>query len=36
MRVYTPFGNDWYGFFMRRLAERPQNITFAFRGLLSK
>jgi proline dehydrogenase len=36
MRVYVPFGNDWYGYFMRRLAERPQNITFAVRGLLSK
>ncbi|WP_147804449.1 proline dehydrogenase family protein [Alkalicoccus halolimnae] len=36
MRVYIPFGEDWYGYFMRRLAERPQNITFAVRGLLSK
>ncbi|CAM3922333.1 proline dehydrogenase family protein [Alkalicoccus chagannorensis] len=36
MRVYIPFGKDWYGYFMRRLAERPQNITFAVRGLLSK
>jgi proline dehydrogenase len=36
MRVYVPFGIDWYGYFMRRLAERPQNITFALRGLLSK
>ncbi len=34
MRVYVPFGNDWYGYFMRRLAERPQNVTFALRGLL--
>lgn len=25
--VYVPFGNDWYGYFMRRLAERPQNIN---------
>jgi len=36
VRVYTPFGKDWFGFYMRRLAERPQNITFAVRGLLSK
>ncbi|QKS70180.1 proline dehydrogenase [Paenalkalicoccus suaedae] len=36
MRVYVPFGNDWYGYFMRRLAERPQNVAFAVRGLLSK
>lgn len=35
MRVYVPFGHDWYGYFMRRLAERPQNITFAVRGLLT-
>ena len=36
MRVYTPFGNDWFGYFMRRLAERPQNISFALKGFLSK
>ncbi|MCR6109405.1 proline dehydrogenase family protein [Bacillus sp. A301a_S52] len=36
MRVYVPFGQDWYGYFMRRLAERPQNITFAVKGLLSR
>ncbi|RBW67426.1 proline dehydrogenase family protein [Bacillus taeanensis] len=36
MRVYIPFGNDWYGYFMRRLAERPQNVSFALRGLFSK
>ncbi|NEU29745.1 proline dehydrogenase [bacterium LRH843] len=36
MRVYVPFGTDWYGYFMRRLAERPQNISFALRGLFSK
>ncbi|PYZ95486.1 proline dehydrogenase [Alteribacter lacisalsi] len=36
MRVYIPFGEDWYGYFMRRLAERPQNVTFALRGFFSK
>ncbi|MGM9926895.1 MAG: proline dehydrogenase family protein [Bacillus sp. (in: firmicutes)] len=36
MRVYVPFGNDWFGYYMRRLAERPQNITFALKGLLLK
>ncbi|MCI2256489.1 proline dehydrogenase [Domibacillus sp. PGB-M46] len=36
MRVYIPFGNDWFGYFMRRLAERPQNIAFALRGFFSK
>lgn len=36
VRVYVPFGDDWFGYFMRRLAERPQNIGFAFRGFFSK
>ncbi|GGE06696.1 proline dehydrogenase [Marinithermofilum abyssi] len=36
MRVYIPFGNDWFGYFMRRLAERPQNVAFAIKGLFSK
>ncbi|MGG1677734.1 proline dehydrogenase family protein [Neobacillus sp. NRS-1170] len=36
MRVYIPFGNDWFGYFMRRLAERPQNVAFALKGLFSK
>lgn len=36
MRVYVPFGEDWFGYYMRRLAERPQNISFAIRGLFSK
>ncbi len=35
-RVYIPFGNDWFGYFMRRLAERPQNVSFALKGLFSK
>ncbi len=32
--VYTPFGEDWYGYFTRRLAERPANLAFVLRGLL--
>ncbi|WP_070119572.1 proline dehydrogenase family protein [Bacillus marinisedimentorum] len=36
VRVYVPFGDDWFGFYMRRLAERPQNIAFALKGLFSK
>lgn len=36
VRVYVPFGNDWFGYFMRRLAERPQNIAFAFKGFFYK
>lgn len=36
MRVYLPYGEDWYGYFMRRLAERPSNIAFAFKGMTKK
>lgn len=36
MRVYVPFGDDWFGYFMRRLAERPQNVAFALKGFFSK
>ncbi|MEH7234543.1 proline dehydrogenase family protein [Bacillus sp. JJ1562] len=35
-RVYVPYGMDWYGYFMRRLAERPANIAFAFKGMIKK
>lgn len=35
MRLYIPFGDDWFGYFMRRLAERPQNVSFALKGLFS-
>jgi len=33
MRVYVPYGTQWYGYFMRRLAERPANLTFFLRAL---
>jgi proline dehydrogenase len=33
MRVYVPYGVDWYGYFMRRLAERPANVAFFLRAL---
>ncbi len=36
VRTYVPFGNDWYGYFMRRLAERPANLVFFLRSLVSK
>jgi proline dehydrogenase len=36
MRVYTPYGNEWYGYLMRRLAERPANLAFFARSLMSK
>ncbi|MCG7340410.1 proline dehydrogenase family protein [Staphylococcus sp. ACRSN] len=34
--VYMPYGKDWYGYFMRRLAERPQNINLVIKQSLSK
>lgn len=36
MRVYTAYGTDWYGYFMRRLAEKPANLRFFARSLVSK
>jgi proline dehydrogenase len=36
VRVYVPYGAEWYGYLMRRLAERPANLTFFARALLSK
>jgi proline dehydrogenase len=35
VRVYVPYGTEWYGYLMRRLAERPANTTFFLRSLLS-
>ncbi|WP_181782660.1 proline dehydrogenase family protein [Pseudonocardia pini] len=34
VRVYTPYGADWYGYFARRLAERPANLGFLLRSLV--
>ncbi|SDN16615.1 proline dehydrogenase family protein [Allokutzneria albata] len=34
MRVYVPYGGQWYGYLMRRLAERPANTTFFLRSLV--
>jgi proline dehydrogenase len=34
VRVYVPFGPDWYGYFVRRLAERPANMAFFLRSFL--
>lgn len=34
VRVYVPFGHEWYPYFMRRLAERPANMLFLARNLL--
>jgi proline dehydrogenase len=36
MRVYVPYGDQWYGYLMRRLAERPGNLAFFARSLLTK
>lgn len=36
VRVYVPFGSQWYGYFMRRLAERPANLTFFLRALVAR
>ena len=36
IRVYLPYGTEWYGYFMRRLAERPANLAFFLRSLATK
>jgi proline dehydrogenase len=36
VRVYTPYGTDWYGYLIRRLAERPANLRFFARSLITK
>ncbi len=36
VRVYVPYGADWYGYLVRRLAERPANVAFFLRSLASK
>jgi proline dehydrogenase len=36
VRVYLPYGEEWYGYLMRRLAERPRNLSFFLKSLISK
>jgi proline dehydrogenase len=36
MRVYIPYGEEWYGYLMRRLAEKPANLAFFLRGLATR
>jgi len=36
VRVYVPYGDEWYGYLMRRLAERPANVAFFLRALSSR
>jgi proline dehydrogenase len=35
VRVYLPYGSDWYAYLTRRLAERPSNVAFFLRALLA-
>jgi proline dehydrogenase len=35
VRIYTPYGTDWYGYLIRRLAERPSNLRFFLRSLIT-
>ena len=34
LRLYIPYGDDWFGYFMRRLAERPANVWFVLKNLV--
>jgi proline dehydrogenase len=34
VRVYIPFGREWFPYFMRRLGERPANVGFVMKSLL--
>ena len=36
VRVYVPYGSDWYGYLTRRLIERPANLTFFLRSLATR
>ena len=36
MRIYIPFGREWFPYFMRRLGERPANVGFVFKSLVSE
>ncbi len=36
VRIYTPYGEQWYGYMMRRLAERPANLWFIMKNLLRR
>jgi proline dehydrogenase len=36
VRIYIPFGREWFPYFMRRLGERPANVTFVIRGIVGE
>jgi proline dehydrogenase len=36
LRIYVPYGTQWWAYYMRRMAERPANVMFFLRGLLGR
>ncbi len=36
VRIYVPYGGEWYPYFMRRLAERPANVAFMLRAIFKR
>jgi len=36
LRIYVPYGTEWYPYFMRRLAERPANVLFVLRSVFGE
>jgi len=36
LRIYVPFGREWFPYFMRRLGERPANVLFVLRGITAE
>jgi proline dehydrogenase len=36
VRIYIPFGQQWFPYFMRRLGERPANVGFVLRGIFGE
>jgi proline dehydrogenase len=36
VRIYLPYGTEWFGYFMRRLAKRPANLAFFARSLVTR
>ena len=36
VRVYVPYGDEWYGYLVRRMAERPANTAFFLRALATR
>ena len=36
VRIYVPFGREWFPYFMRRLGERPANVAFVLRGIVGE